>query len=104
MKKANWKDRALTAANGTQTGAILRAALGRNVKGATRQYGEHAVITSDGYVMADFVDQRGEGHFGAFVGSYDQMLRNFGRLAAHCDFAGTEHKELLDAVDAWCGK
>jgi hypothetical protein len=104
MKMSNWKERALAATDGTKTGAILRAVLGCNTEHATRRFGDSAVITSDGFVLADFVDQHGEYHMGAFVGSYDDMLRNFGNLAAHCNLVGNDHKELLDAVDAWCGK
>ena len=98
-------DLALAAADGTQTGAILRCALGRNTDAVPRFEGK-ASVTSDGFVMCNFIDRNGEGHMGAFVGSYDDLLRNLGKLAAHVEKHGrveVDHKAMLDAIDAWIG-
>ena len=101
--KCTWQDLALAAADGTQTGAILRCALNRNTEAVPRFEGK-ASVTSDGFIMCSFVGRNGEGHMGAFVGAYDDLLRNLGKLAAHVEKYGkvkVDHKAMLDAIDAW---
>lgn len=99
MKK-NWKDIALEATRGTKTGAILRCFLGRNGDEAPRFEGK-ACITSDGFIMANFVDRHGGVHLGAFVGSAEDFFDNVRGLSEHLGLDHKERAELSSAALNW---
>jgi hypothetical protein len=98
----SWQDKALASTRGTKFGAILRVALGQTT-GFTRFVGK-ASITSDGFVMCDFVDKDGEGHHGAFVGEVSDLDRNVEGLAKHLTLNSDDHNALTAAVANWIGK
>jgi hypothetical protein len=95
----NWQDKAEAATRGTQLGAIIAAALGREIE-APCFHGK-ASVTSDGFVMCDFTDKSGNGHMGAFVGSMSDLIRNAGGLADHLKLDAAERAEFYEAIKNW---
>lgn len=95
----NWQDKAMAATRGTQLGAIIACAIGREIEGP-RFWGK-ASITSDGYVMCNFTRADGENHMGAFVGSARDLVSNVRGLADHLSLAGQDRIELFKAVRDW---
>lgn len=96
------KERILEATVDTKFGAILRCAL--NVeRDATPRFTNKATVTSDGYVMCNFVDRDGNMRWGAFVGSKEDVLQNVRGLSRHLRLDHAQHTELATVVDAWMG-
>ena len=62
-----------------------------------------ASVTSDGYVMCDFTDNRGEFHPGAFVGSMTDLTDNVNRLKTHLHLGNTDQQKLDALVASWIG-
>jgi hypothetical protein len=63
----------VNALRGSQLGAIVACALDME-RDATPRFTSKAIITSDGFLQASFVDQHGISRHSAFVGSYDELL------------------------------
>ena len=99
---STWKQRALAATRGSQFGAIVACALGEKI-GAPYFVGRPSV-TSDGYLMCNFVDNNGDGHMGAFVGSLTDVVRNTCGLADHLGLKGAERAEYVAAISRWVGR
>ena len=99
----SWKDKAIAESDGTQTGAILRCALDLNTDAYPRFEGK-ATVTSDGFLMCNFVDRNGRGHYGAFVGSVGDLHRNIASLANNLKLADQDHEALRAAIKNWIGK
>ena len=99
----NWKTRVLNGTHGTQSGAILRNALGENTEACPRFEGG-ASATSDGFLMCDFVDKDGNEHMGAFVGDVAGVSRMFANVVRHFKLTNQQAVALGDALDAWCGQ
>lgn len=59
---------------GSQIGAIVACALG--VETPAPRFTSKAVVTSDGFLQANFVDRDGIARHSAFVGSYDDLKEN----------------------------
>lgn len=100
-QKVTWQDRVLAATKGTQTGAIAKCVLGRNVAQGRRQYLGKAVITSDGYVMCSYVDAQGSEHMGAFVGDVQDLWKNVVGVADHLNLTDEERAVWYGACRAW---
>lgn len=96
-----WQDKVIEASDATQTGAILRCALNRNCADRLPKFEGKAAITSDGFVMCNFVGEDGEHHMGAFVGSANDLMANIAKLSAHCKLTPQEDLALNTAVEAW---
>lgn len=96
---SDWQDRAVDVAQGTHTGAILVCALGRASLGP--RFSGKASITSDGFVMCDFVGRDGQFHPGALVGGVSELERNVLRLAEYLSLAEDARQELRRAIQAW---
>lgn len=97
-----WQNKALHATQGTQFGAIIRCALG--VEGLlVPRYSGKASVTSDGFVMCDFIDKNGEGHFGAFVGAFGDLTGNVSGLSDHLALSVVERAEFRAVIVAWVG-
>jgi len=125
-----WQWRALSATrlNQSQLGAVLIAVLGndpilehcmldvarliygpaatrkafdppRFVSGGAPGWG--ANITSDGMIMSDFYDRQGNMHYGALVGSVEEMTDNFRGLADYLKLSDNERVALFTAVRQW---
>jgi hypothetical protein len=100
-EQVTWQDRLLAATKGTQTGAIAKCVLGRNVDGGRRQYMGQALITSDGFVLCSFVDSEGQEHMGAFVGSVEDVRSNLVGVARHLKLTDEEREAWYQACRAW---
>src|SRR4051812_31624492 len=79
----------LGATVGTQLGAIIRCAFGIE-RSAWPRFEGKGVMTSDGFIMCNFVDSNGGGHLGAFVGSRQDFDRNVLGVAGHCELNPAE--------------
>lgn len=98
-QSASLRDRLLQVASGTRTGAIIASAYG--VKTPPPCFPGKACVTSDGYLMADFIDSGGCLHTGAFAGAIDDLRGNLKALADHCELTAAEREELDAAVQGW---
>ena len=94
-----WKQKALAATKGTQFGAILHAAT--DTKKSAPKFTSKAIVTSDGYVQANFVDARGYAHHSAFVGAVSDLFRNTRGLADMLKLADADRDQLFAAVKGW---
>lgn len=100
-EQVTWQNRLLAATKGTQTGAIAKCVLERNLPKGRRQYLGTASITSDGFVMCDYVDAEGRMHMGAFVGDVDDLRRNVVGVAAHLKLSEKDRSAWYQACRAW---
>jgi hypothetical protein len=98
----NWQDKAIAATRGTQLGAAIQCALGRGRAKLPRFEGK-AIVTSDGYLQCDFVDNRGEGHHSAFIGHVSELSNNVEGLAKHLKLNPADHNDLTAVISAWIG-
>lgn len=87
----------------TQTHAIIACALGRDPMTTARFVGK-ATITSDGFIMCDFIDHDGQGRRGAFVGSWGELEANLIQLARLLGLTTQEHHQVVELVESWVGK
>jgi hypothetical protein len=94
-----WKQKALAATKGSQFGAVLSSAFNKKIKAPC--FTSKAVITSDGFVQANFVDKGGVARHSAFVGSVQDLLRNARGLADHLALDANERTEFFTAVRDW---
>lgn len=94
-----WKRRALAATTGTQFGAVLSSAFGS--KKAAPKFTSKAIVTSDGFVQANFVGKDGIARHNAFVGSLQDLLRNARGLADHLALDADDRAEFFTAVRDW---
>ena len=92
----NWQAKALDATKGSLLGAVLRCAM-KVERDALPRFEGQATLTSDGFLMCDFVDAEDMVHFGAFVGANKDYQDNLRKLAAHCKLTGEETGELIRA-------
>jgi hypothetical protein len=95
-----WKDDALAATRGTQLGAILRCALGVE-REAMPRFTSKAIITSDGFLQANFVGQDGRAHHSAFIGAASDLGANAKGLAKHLKLDEHDRAELYDVFEKW---
>lgn len=95
----NWKDKALAATRGSQLGAIIACAIGREQP--VPCFHGKARITSDGFVMCDFTRFNGEHKMGAFVGSLNDLIRNAVGLANHLNLDAEERVEFAERLSGW---
>ena len=98
--KMDWRARALAATQGSRFGAILRCALNVERDAIPRFEGAPS-LTSDGFLLCNFVDRNGNLHWGAFVGSADDVARNLEGLCAHLRMTRADARELADALRQW---
>lgn len=101
--QAEWQARALATAEGTMTGAILRAALGVPI-GRTPRFGFKAIITTDGHVMADFTDSMNVKHLHAYVAPVGDVVENFIALADHLELTSEDRRAMYRVIDGWIAR
>lgn len=94
-----WKQKVLAATRGSQFGAILNCALGEKIEAPC--FTSKAVVTSDGYVQANFVDKNGCARHSAFVGSAADLVNNTKGLAGHLKLSAADRAELYAIVRGW---
>ena len=100
--KNKWKQRALAATRESRFGAIVADALGEKIPAP--HFSGRPSITSDGYVMCNFVDGRGQGHMGAFIGSFADVQRNVVGLANHLKLSAEDRAEYAATLTRWLGR
>lgn len=99
------RDKIMRATMQTKLGEILRCAsrcyegIGHPTKG--RAFVSHATVTSDGFVMCDFIDGNDEHHMGAIVGSVADLDANVLKLAAHLSSTFAQINALTALVTSW---
>ena len=104
-KKLTWKDKALLATRGSQFGAIIECALGIGAGETTGpRFVGKASVTSDGFIMCDFIDRNGQYRFGAFVGGQSDLDRNTRGLIAHLKLTAPEAVKFEAVIKSWIGK
>ena len=96
---SNWKERALAATRGTQLGAILHCATQTECEAPC--FTSKAIITSDGFVQANFTGADGRNHHSAFVGSVSDLVRNVRGLADHLKLDDADKAELFKVAREW---
>jgi hypothetical protein len=79
-----------------QTHAIIAAMLGAEPKTSARYVGK-AIVTSDGFVLCNFVGSDGVAHHGAFVGSMAELERNVKDVAAAVKVPAAEVDKLISS-------
>lgn len=99
-QEAKWNDALFAARPHPMTHAIIAAMLGRK-SDTPQQYAHSATLTSDGFVMAGFTDGDGRYHYGAFVSSYSEILRNV-RSVAEVEGVPLKHVDAL--LLKWLGR
>ncbi len=106
-KAADWRTRLYFAPTGAQTHAIIAAVLGEEPR-TDQLYVGKACITSDGFVMCDYIDAEGLLRAGAFVGSFESLQTNVVGLIKHLQAEGVlsddERDEVLKAWVGWFAK
>ena len=98
------KAKILSATRATRLGAILACAMGDDSYNEEPHFVGKASVTSDGYLMCDAVDDRGDYRHGAFVGALESFDRNLLGLAEHLDLAMSQREELFALGASWIGK
>jgi hypothetical protein len=104
MARLTWKDKALAATRGSKFGAIIQSAfgIGAGLTTGPRFVGK-ASITSDGFVMCNFIDSNGQFHFGAFVGAFDDLTRNYRGLSDHLKLNERDRASFRKVLNDWIG-
>lgn len=112
-KRLTWREKALLATKGTQFGAIIHEAFrqadllkpGASPESDQDRSGPRFIgkcyITSDGFVMCDFIDRDGRCHLGAFVGTWRDVERNMEGLAEHLKFTRAQAVQFANVVQNW---
>lgn len=87
--------------------AILDAAFDvpLDLRRTTSTFRGKATVTSDGYVMCDFVRDGGDYHPGAFVCSVGDLMRNARDLDTHIrSYIDTWDGHVTAAIRGWIGR
>lgn len=105
MARLTWKDKALAATRGSQFGAIIRCALGRDAGQTTGpRFVGKANITSDRFIMCNFIDSNGQFRHGAFVGAFDDLTRNYRGLSDHLKLNDKDRAAFRRVLASWAGE
>jgi hypothetical protein len=96
----DWKAKVYAATSASKLGAIIACALDVQRDAVPRFEGK-AVITSDGFLICNFVTRHGEHHMGALVGSIGDLDKNIEGLIRHLALKSDEAEELTAAVTNW---
>lgn len=97
--QAQTAQKIVDALRGSQIGAIVACALNLE-RDATPRFTSKAIVTSDGFVQANFVDGEGIMRHSAFVGSYDDLQQNLRGVQGYLRKLGIEEAALIELWDA----
>jgi hypothetical protein len=104
MARLTWKDKAVLATRGSQFGAIINCAFGIGAGETTGpRFVGKANVTSDGFVMCDFIDRNGQYRFGAFVGAKSDLDGNVRGLTKHLKLTDKQETEFKAKIASWIG-
>lgn len=95
-----WKAKILAATRGTQLGAIAQCAIDPTKTSLPRFVGL-ASVTSDGFIMCQFIDRHGENRGSSFVGSVADLERNAIGVATHCELSPADRLAWFGKVQDW---
>jgi len=84
----------------SQTQAIIAAAYNLPDR-SLPTFGSRCIITSDGFIMADFTSRDGEHHSGAFVGAHEDLLANIASFISHFELNPSQADDLRAKIKAW---
>lgn len=98
----DWKAKAILATKGSQFGAIVACALGEKID--PPHFVGRASVTSDGFVMCDYVDRHGWKRMGAFAGTYGDLINNTRGLERHLGLSGVDLSEYRSTMNAWIAR
>jgi hypothetical protein len=101
----SWQGKAILATHGNRgmTGTVLLACLGQTPPHPPA-LGLGAVITSDGFVMCDFVGKDGVMHTGAFLDHIDLVIKAFRLLADHLKLGDEDREKMFLYLRGWIKK
>ena len=100
--KPETKEKILKVTIGSQFGAVLRCAM--NVeRDAVPRFSGKAMVTSDGFVMCNFVGSDGQMRMGAFVGSKADLWKNVLGISTFLKLDKQDIADLTTLIDAWLG-
>lgn len=99
MAKLTWQDKAVAATRGSQFGAIVNRALGKDTPAPC--FMGKASVTSDGYVMCSFIDRHETYYSGAFVGAVSDLDRNVEGLTKHLKLNAKDSAEFKAVIKSW---
>lgn len=80
-----------------KTHCIIAAMLGRTPK-TPQVFTSKAIVTSDGFVQANFVDGDGVMHHSAFVGSFEELEDNLHHVG---DAVGVDRSDVDALIASW---
>ena len=102
-QEGDWRFKMVKATRGSQTqlGTLLLAII--NKSRPKPSYGDQGYITSDGYLLADFVDKRGEYHPAAFIAPIKTVVDAFRAAADEAKLDGDEVIALFTEFRRWIG-
>lgn len=83
--------------------AVVLAVLGRNPTFLRNNFVGKAAITSDGFVMCDFIGSHGEYHYGALVCEVSELKHNIKGIAKFLRLNSGEMDVWYGACSAWIG-
>lgn len=94
-------DRILEVTSRTWTGAMLRAVFRDPDDTIIPRFGHAASVTSDNFIICDFVGSDGQYHVGAFAGSMNEFEESVARLVAHLKLTEAEIELIQKAIAVW---
>lgn len=99
----SWQFKAIKATRGNRSrlGCILLAALKMNARHPPQFSQSGAIITSDGFIQADYRAGDGSFHHGAFVGSVEEYTSNFRGLADYLKLSDADREALFVVARSW---
>ena len=98
--REQWWVRVLLACEHDKLGLILRAALMLPTQDPP-WLGPSAIISEDGYVLSNYVDEHNRMQFAARVCTVQELVDNLCRMCESLALEETESKRLFEAVRQW---
>ncbi len=107
---ADWRQMAVNATHNpntgepTRLGAIVRAVTRTELRMPAPKLIGQATITSDGFVMCCFQSRDGRMHGGAFIGTFEDVVKNWRGLADHLQKQGMkddQREAMFKALRDW---
>lgn len=104
---AQWRQRAILATWNDQAqdwsklGHLLMCVIGKEQGICAPRFDGSATVTSDGFVLCNFVGRDGRYHGNAMVGTMVDIVNNFRGLADHLKLSDADRVELFKLLRNW---
>lgn len=85
-----------------KTHAIIAVMLGREPRTNQSFHGK-AIVTSDGFVMCDFIDSNGRYHYGALVCDHAELVENMQGVMAALELTAGDRLIVNQLIRDWVG-